>query len=145
MRLFALVLVAALLVACLDSGISPLPGGPDDPYLGLRSACSTGPAYPNETTFPEGPRESRQPVCIERCGEHEQLKWGPSSSGPTFDAVPSGRCGFDGEARSMVAVRRCCGSDHGQAYLFECRCATGAWSCKATVHGGDPCLCSDAG
>jgi hypothetical protein len=145
MRLLAHALALALLAACLDSGITPLPGGPEDPYLGPRSACSTGPAYPNEATFPEGPRESRQPVCIDRCGEHEKLKWGQSSVGPTFDAVPSGACAFEAEACSMVAVRRCCGGDSGQAYLFECRCASGAWSCKATVHGGDPCLCPDAG
>src|SRR5688572_27155320 len=65
MRLFAPAVVAAVLTACLDSGLTPISPGPDDPYLGPRSTCSTGPAYPNEATFPEGPRESRQPVCTE--------------------------------------------------------------------------------
>jgi len=145
MRRTLFVSSAIFLVACLDAGITPVAPSPEDPYLGPRSTCSTGPAVSNDATFAEGPRESRQPVCVERCGEHEPRKWGAASTSPGFEAVPSGACTYDGEACSMVAVRTCACTDRGQAYLFECRCAGGTWACRAAVHGGDPCVCPDAG
>lgn len=153
-RLVTLTACAAaigIVVACSPSG-PPEPSGDygpysEPPYIGPRSPCSTGPAYAWDATFPEGPRESPHPVCIQRCGTHPTMLWGDRGGvAPMIDAVPSGACAYEGEACSMVAVRPCCGpeGDHGQALLFECRCRGGAWTCAATYHGG-VCACTDGG
>lgn len=153
-RLTPLASVAAigLVAACMSSG-SPSSSneyGPysEPPYVGPRSPCSTGPAHPWDTTFPEGPRQSPHPVCVERCGMHPTMTWGERGGvSPTMDAVPSGACSFEGEACSMVAVRPCCSpeGDQGQALLFECRCHGGTWACASTHHGGGACACGADG
>ncbi len=146
-KLIAFAIGALGLVACLTTDTGPEPDPSELPYLGPRSDCSTGPAYAWDTTFPQGPKESSQPECIPRCGEHPTLDWGSSGGAggpsPTIDAVPSGACAYEDEACSMVAVKRCCGpdGDNGQAFVFECRCRAKTWVCVAAFHGGDVCAC----
>jgi hypothetical protein len=141
--------VGLVLAACLSVSTSPSnASSPEPPYIGPRSPCSTGPAYSDDTTFPEGPAESGQPECVPRCGTPAQIRWGAGGPSPGFDSVPSGQCEYENEACSMVAVRPCCPAlpDNGTAFVFECRCRAGVWSCVAAYHGGGTCAgCSEAG
>lgn len=144
---FALSLVApaAVVTACLDSDLSPVPNPTEQPYNGPRSACSTGPAETRAGDLPAGPSQSVQPTCVERCGSHPQLAWnGMTNRSVSIAAVPSGACSAEAEACSMVAIEPCCpGADFGRAYLFECRCTAGRWSCTSALAGGNACVCGD--
>lgn len=118
-------------------------------YDGPQSSCSTGPAYPFDTTFPPlDPKVTvRAPGCVARCGavlephDYYGTPW-------SIDALPSGACTHDGEIcqveRGAVRTRTC---DDGRKVAcsltpYACRCEGGTWRCYQGPQGASACVCS---
>lgn len=134
---------ATLLIACVSSNSSPAPSGARDEQV-----CSTGPAYPDDHSFPviDSAEAGSLPRCVPRCG----AVIGGYHGAHYFDGLPSGSCESDGFACQMAAQQRCaCTTAIGPLHGFLCRCIAGTWSCAIYSQGGlacgEPCPILDDG
>jgi hypothetical protein len=104
-----------------------------------RSACSTGPDYPDDAFFPFVGDDGEYPQCKPRCG---------STKRDTLSALPSGSCSVDGE-RCLAWLSFYCGSQSELAARVDglrCSCENGSWVCVTIRQGGGACRPSgDAG
>jgi hypothetical protein len=107
---------------------------------GKRSACSTGPDYPEDFVFPSepvDPNENEYPSCLPRCGLTAQV---------TRGSLPSGACEVEGE-RCHASLSYFCGTTSGGLGRLDgmrCTCTDGSWRCVIITMGGGVCLRADA-
>lgn len=135
--------VAIALIACTTSEDAAWG------YSGPQSACSTGAAYEQGTTFPWLPSNAGDVTttaaeCVPRCGEEVGL-YAPYGRMWTISALPRGTCTYSGEVCRMAALRTLACPDGTTATcsftFYACRCEQGTWRCYSGVPGASACTC----
>lgn len=101
-----------------------------------RSACSTGPDYDPNVTFPVEDDQTVYPTCLDRC-----VAGRPAPQPRTLQTLPSGACEVEGE-RCSVTVQYFCApnaTSPGRVDGMRCSCTSGSWRCVTTSQGAGTC------
>jgi hypothetical protein len=126
MRSLSIFLVTLVVAACSGTTKST-------PTAQARSACSTGPEYAPNATFPTEEDSTEYPQCTPRCGQD-------GSNLFPLAALPSGACDVEGERCSMQ-IKYVCAENTPPARVdrMRCACSSNAWSCVYVAQGGGIC------
>ena len=109
---------------------------------GSRSACSTGPDYDPNVTFPYEEDQTIYPTCVDRCVASR-----PAPRPRTLETLPSGACDVEGE-RCWTSVQYFCqptNASPGRVDGMRCTCTSGSWRCVITSPGAGTCGGVDGG